>query len=431
MSPAWRKSKESLIRHIELVRKQRTILFSDIVQSTKIWATQGDIQGRLMLDRHNWLLFPVIKKFRGRIIKTIGDAILASFKNPDLAVKAAVAMQQMLAKERASNPGFTLKIRIGLHTGPTIVEQHDVFGDTVNIASRVESQADRSGILLSERTVQALKKPVVALELKSSSKLKGIKDPMDIYHCLWKEAPDLLEELSLPARLALIPQQRTEMLFSVLASLTALVVLWWLYGRYLLGEQEDLALILLNPRLLITDYPLWLVLAVVLAGAAVLAFEYLRPFFLMMLHVLKGGFGFLLMFGLVYGALSLLPVGLSAGLHHPWLKSRHLFVSPVAARTLVYAEPDLKARPLLTVNYGQLLLLADVQQHAQITWNKVLIRKERYGWIPRMLPPALGVAARRVTRTQAFLFRPLDAAALIAGLAGFLWGFLTFRLRPA
>ncbi len=431
MPPAWRKSKESLIRHIEGVRKERTILFSDIVHSTKLWATQGDIQGRLMLDRHNWLLFPVIKKFRGRIIKTIGDAILASFKNPDLAVMAAMAMQQRLAKERADNRAFTLKIRIGLHTGPTIVEQHDVFGDTVNIASRVETQADSSEILLSQQTVQNLKKITVPITLKSAFKLKGIKEPMDIYRCQWIEAPDLVGRLQLPARLGLIPRQRLEVLIYLVGSLGALVLLWWFYLRYLLGEQEDLALIIMNPVLLFTDYPLGLVLAVILAGAGIAAYQHLRPFFLTVLHVIKGGFGFLVFFGIVYSALTFIPAAQVDSLHRPWLHSRHLFVSPAMPQTPVYAAPDLTAPRLRFVGWGQLLLLADVQDHDQITWNKVLIRKERYGWIPRVLPPAMGVAARRLSWTKAFLLRPLDLTALAAGLLGFLWGFLSFRLRPA
>ena len=69
----------SATKHIRSSRKHVTILFSDIEESTTYWDKYGDIEGRLMVDRHNRLMFPIIQKFRGRIIKTIGDSIMASF----------------------------------------------------------------------------------------------------------------------------------------------------------------------------------------------------------------------------------------------------------------------------------------------------------------------------------------------------------------
>ena len=83
--------------HIRSSKKYVTILFTDIVDSTKYWDQFGDVQGRLMVDRHNRLLFPLVGKFKGRIIKTIGDSIMAAFAKPEDAIKAAVAMQQTMA----------------------------------------------------------------------------------------------------------------------------------------------------------------------------------------------------------------------------------------------------------------------------------------------------------------------------------------------
>ena len=109
-------------RHIRSSKKHVTILFTDIEESTKYWDKFGDVQGRLMVDRHNRLLFPVVQKFKGRIIKTIGDSIMAAFAKPEYAIKAAVAMQQTRAMERQGDDTFNIRIRIGIHTGDAIVE---------------------------------------------------------------------------------------------------------------------------------------------------------------------------------------------------------------------------------------------------------------------------------------------------------------------
>ena len=126
-------------RHINSSKQHVTILFTDIEDSSKYWDKFGDVQGRLMVDRHNRLLFPMVHKFKGRIIKTIGDSIMAAFAKPEQAMKAAIAMQQTMASERQGDVTFDVRIRIGIHTGEAIVEKEDIYGDIVNVAARVES----------------------------------------------------------------------------------------------------------------------------------------------------------------------------------------------------------------------------------------------------------------------------------------------------
>lgn len=77
-----------------------TILFTDVEGSTSYWDRHGDIKGRLMIDQHNRVVFPIIRQFKGKIIKTIGDAVMASFHDPEEAMKAAIAVQQGLEKKR-------------------------------------------------------------------------------------------------------------------------------------------------------------------------------------------------------------------------------------------------------------------------------------------------------------------------------------------
>lgn len=428
-----KRNDQSIIRHINLAQKERTILFSDIVQSTKFWAKHGDVKGRLMLDRHNWLLFPIVKQFKGRIIKTIGDSIFASFKKPENALKAAVAMQQILERERQDNKEFSLKIRIGLHTGKTIVEHNDVYGDTVNIASRIENHGKANQILMSSDIYNRLEEKNIPITEKGRFKPKGKSEVYDIYQCRWEEAPDLIAGLKIPKRLPLIPRQRIEMVFYLICGLAVIPLLCILYLRFFLGEVEALALIMLKPVYLFTDYPLWLVLIVLLIAGAVYGLTRLKlhTITLRMMHVIKGSYGYFLFFLIAYVVFGLVPKQAVPHLHASQFESKHLFVKTVVDKSAVYERPDLTSAPVMEIKKGRFLLLADVKKVDKITWNKVLVRRGEYGWLPRVLPPAIGVPEKRISLTKKFYFRNMDIYALLIGLLGFFWGWLTFRVRPA
>ena len=127
------------------------ILFSDIVGSTQFFEQRGDIEGRAMVSRHHRQMFPVIKKYEGAVIKTMGDSIMASFKNVPEACCCAKEMQQVLMKENQTlAPEDRVAIRIALHHGKAVIEKNDVFGDAVNVASRVEKFTDGDQIMISQ-----------------------------------------------------------------------------------------------------------------------------------------------------------------------------------------------------------------------------------------------------------------------------------------
>src|SRR5262249_7625039 len=122
--------------------KPVTILFSDIKGSTSYFEQKGDVKGLKMVERHNDLMIPVIEDCGGVVVKTIGDAIMARFDDPVLAVRSAVEMQRALETDRLDQPEEEhIHIKIGLHTGPGIIKDNDVYGDVVNAASRVQNQA--------------------------------------------------------------------------------------------------------------------------------------------------------------------------------------------------------------------------------------------------------------------------------------------------
>jgi len=424
-----------ITRQIKSTRKQISILFTDIEDSTRYWDTRGDIDGRLMVDYHNRLIFPTIKKFKGKIIKTIGDAIMASFNKSEQAVKAAIAIQQMLQKTRRQDKNFRLKVRIGIHTGKAIVEHSDVFGDVVNVASRIEQLGQGNEIFLSENTADKINKKAFGLVKSVSFTPKGKTKKIKVYRCEWGSLDQLIDGIQIDPFLAMELRQKIEILIYTLSCLGILYFLYLKYIRYILADSESLALFYLNPQHFI-NVPT--VVSVILGAIALLATVLLVrmttvPHFIFMM--LKGSFGFCIGFFLFYLPATFIPPEyipskIETIFNKEIFQSSHLFVEVKASDTNIRENPNFKSKSLKKVNKGNLLLLTDVKKIDQLTWNKVLIGEKKYGWIPRVTPAKIGVPEKRMTISYKFYFKYIDLFVLFIGSIGFTWGFLNFRLRP-
>jgi len=157
------------------------------------------------------------------------------------------------------------------------------------------------------------------------------------------------------------------------------------------------------------------------------------PHFILMM--LKGSFGFCIGFFLFYLPVTFIPpeyipLKIETILNKEISQSNHLFVEVKANDTNIREKPSIKSESLKKVDKGDLLLLTDVEKIDQLTWNKVLIGKNNYGWIPRVTPAKIGVPEERLTIAYKFYFKYIDLFALFIGSIGFIWGFLNFRLRP-
>ena len=173
----------------EKYTRQVTVLFSDIKDSTAFFASRGDIEGRLMVQMHNNLLFPIIKKYQGWIVKTIGDAIMAGFDDPLMAVRASAEMQQTLYDyNQAARISEQIHIRMGINTGAGIVEAQDIFGDVVNVAARVESLCEPDQILISSAVYEAVRKTDdIICRAVSPIQAKGIPGGLRLFRVIWSE----------------------------------------------------------------------------------------------------------------------------------------------------------------------------------------------------------------------------------------------------
>jgi len=421
---------KNIQRKIKGSKKEVTILFTDIESSGKYWDSRGDIKGRLLIDYHNRLIFPIIKKFHGKIVKTIGDAIMASFKGPANAVKAAIAVQQLLQRERKKNKHFP-KVRIGIHTGRALVEKEDVFGDMVNIASRIENRAKGNEILLSSRTARKTPQKKLCLEKKEQFRPKGKKNKITLYRCNWRKAPDLIDKINLDTLLTLHPLQKWEILGATLASITMFIFLYLKYVRYLFSDSETLALLALNPKYLITQYPLIALFVLLLLSLITFLILKMKRIPLVNFKLINGGLGFSIVFFLFYVTTTIFSIDIGLKSDVTLFRSTHLFVEIVDHNAPIHSAPTKRSTVLRTVPKGMLLLQADVREQGNTIWNKVLIGKNKYGWVLRIDPPKLGVPEKRISSADKFYFKYKDVYNLMVGIIGFILGFFHFKIRPA
>jgi len=133
---------------IEIDRVLATVLFTDIVDSTKQAAEMGDSRWKDLLDTHNAVMLKEIGRFRGRAVRSTGDGYLAVFDGPGRAIRCGAAVSRELRQ-------LGIEIRTGVHTGEIDLMGEDVGGIAVNIAARVLAEAANNEVWVS-RTVKDL-----------------------------------------------------------------------------------------------------------------------------------------------------------------------------------------------------------------------------------------------------------------------------------
>ena len=167
-----------------------TFLFSDLRDSTGLYDRVGDLVAFDLVNEHFRLLQEIIASERGAVVKTIGDAVMATFETPDRAIAAALRMREAMSNLGAEHQHQGLGLKMGIHEGPclavTLNAQQDYFGQTVNIASRVQGLAASRSIVVTEQVVENAR----ARALLESNGLKptprrvalgGIADKVSVY----------------------------------------------------------------------------------------------------------------------------------------------------------------------------------------------------------------------------------------------------------
>jgi class 3 adenylate cyclase len=421
----------NLSRAIEKSKNEVTVLFTDIVNSTQFWDKHGDTAGRLMLDRHNTLLFPVVEAFRGTVIKTIGDSIMASFKSPKDGVDAAIAMQQRLQKERKKDKGFKVHIRIGVHTGTAIVESNDVFGDTVNVAARVEGAAGKDEILVSEAAAKSLpqKKSRYGLAKRRKFVPKGKRRQLSVWVCDWKTVESRAETAGRPK---LVPNRRQQMEIGLYASAN-LVFAYLLYHdflRYFLADVVPIATYLVVPHPAVTF--LLIEMAILLVAMTVRKIVQLSKPPVALFRLLKGGLFFGALFFASLWVFQALPIAHGPYWQGPYYETKHRFVEILADRAPIRNKPSKKSTVIAEANQGELYILNKIVKKKRVSWAGVVVRHNDAGrgYILVRRPPKMGIPPVEQVGMKLFVIRYYHLYALGLGALGFCFGAWRFRLKP-
>jgi class 3 adenylate cyclase len=161
----------------------RTILFTDIVESTTLTQTLGDEAAMAMLDLHNTVVRNALSDLGGREVKHTGDGIMASFVSAAAAVKCATQIQRDLAKHRENQRA--VKVRIGAAAGEPVEQHHDLFGCTVQLAARLCSQASPEQILVSNAIAELCLGKGFSFQDVGEVVLKGFAQPVRAHAVVW------------------------------------------------------------------------------------------------------------------------------------------------------------------------------------------------------------------------------------------------------
>lgn len=177
-----------------LTKHQRpmAILFADLKGSTAIFGERSDLEGLLFVQRSESLIRPAVERHSGNVVKTIGDAVMASFPSADDAVLAAITIQHALVEHnRELSADDRLSLRIGVNTGKGFVKDQDIFGQVVNIAAKLQDEALGDQILVSQATLEALGTELARLAGGSRSlEVRGVTHPIEICEIRWQEGPE-------------------------------------------------------------------------------------------------------------------------------------------------------------------------------------------------------------------------------------------------
>ena len=172
------------------------IVLTDMAGYTEATVQQSRVEIEQLLATHNRILLPIVRRFKGRHIKSIGDALLLVFRSPTDAMLCAMAMQDALYEyNRSVAKEKQIHMRVGASLGEVRVARGDIFGEPVNLTSRICSATPADEIYLSEALFMAMNKAEVPSQEVGWRELKGIPQPVRIYHIPRFAVPRLVPDV--------------------------------------------------------------------------------------------------------------------------------------------------------------------------------------------------------------------------------------------
>src|SRR5262245_9932095 len=184
------------------------VLFADISGSTRLYDVLGDARAKALVDECLTAMGGIVRRYRGRVIKTIGDEIMCVLPDADSCAVAANDMQVRISA-MPEVAGVKRAIRIGFHAGPLIEEADDVFGDTVNLAARMVGLAQASQIITTRATVKQLSRALRETTRRIADvSVRGKGENIEVCEVLWETGSDVTMTTAALAAPIAMPQLR-------------------------------------------------------------------------------------------------------------------------------------------------------------------------------------------------------------------------------
>jgi adenylate cyclase len=211
-------------------RKLAAIMFTDMVGYSAL-AQRDDNLALELLEEHRDLLREIVPRFNGTEIKTIGDAFLIEFQSALEAAQCAIEIQRTLAKRNHDvTADRRIELKIGIHIGDVVHRGGDVYGDGVNIASRIEPLAGAGGICVSMDVERQIRNALEArFEKLAPTELKNISVTMDLFRIVlpWEQKSEVRDQKSEIRKRSVIPKSRRSVFIGALGLLLMIGIGWW------------------------------------------------------------------------------------------------------------------------------------------------------------------------------------------------------------
>ena len=179
-----------------MIAKTLSVVFTDIKGFTARTSSSSRADMLRILEKHEELLRPIVLQHGGTVVKTIGDAFLLTFESPTNAVLCGVRMQARLRNYNSgADEAERIEIRVAINTGEVELVGSDVFGDAVNLASRVEGITDAGEVYFTEATYLVMNKQEVPTSQVGEYRFKGIPEAVTIYRVIQDENLELFRKV--------------------------------------------------------------------------------------------------------------------------------------------------------------------------------------------------------------------------------------------
>jgi adenylate cyclase len=206
---------------VHLRRRLTAVLLADVVGYSRLMSADEEGTHVRLAEYLNTLIEPAIHRYRGRPVRSMGDGMLVEFDSALDAVRCAIDIQRGLAEREAATSKERIQLRIGINTGDVIVDQRDIYGNSVNIAARLEGLAEPGGIYVTRGVRdQLLGYPNFRFEDKGERRVKNIDQPIRVYRIAYE--PEAQPRSALQ-RLAVLVRRRLAAAVPANARATSLI----------------------------------------------------------------------------------------------------------------------------------------------------------------------------------------------------------------